>query len=110
MSILGFSDVHLGDKSNSIQGKDGLSTTEREARVALEALKEVKTIAELSSEHEVHSAMISKWKKQLQDNIADIFIRKNNQEPDAKQQIENLYKEIGRIQVENSWLKKKLGL
>ena len=79
---------------------------EFKARVALEALKEIKTIAELSSEHEVHSAMISKWKKQLHDNIADIFIRKNEQDPDAKQQIENLYKEIGRIQVENSWLKK----
>jgi transposase len=83
---------------------------EFKARVALEALKEAKTIAELSSEYEVHSAMISKWKKQLGDNIADIFIRKNEQEPDAKQQVENLYKEIGRIQVENSWLKKKLGL
>lgn len=79
---------------------------EFKARVALEALKEVKTIAELSSEHEVHSAMISKWKKQLHDHIADIFIRKNEQEPDARQQIENLYKEIGRIQVENTWLKK----
>ena len=44
--------------------------------------------------------------KQLHDNIADIFIRKNDQDPDTKQQIENLYKEIGRIQVENFWLKK----
>ena len=83
---------------------------ELKARVALEALKEVKTIAELSSEYEVHSTMISKWKKQLQDNISDIFIRKNDKEPDTEQQIENLYKEIGRIQVENGWLKKKLGL
>ena len=83
---------------------------ELKARVALEALKEAKTIAELSSEYEVHSNMISKWKKHLHDNIADIFIRKNEQEPDAQQQIENLYKEIGRIQVENAWLKKKLGL
>lgn len=87
---------------------------ELKARVALEALKEAKTIAELSSEYEVHSNMISKWKKHLQDNIVDIFIRKNEQEPDAQQQIENLYKEIGRIQVENAWLKKssdyKLGV
>jgi transposase-like protein len=80
------------------------------ARVALEALKEVKTIAELSSEYEVHSSMITKWKKQLHDNIADIFIRKNEKDPTAEQQIDNLYKEIGRIQVENGWLKKKLGL
>ena len=46
----------------------------------------------------------------LQDNIADIFTRKNEKDPDAEQQIDNLYKEIGRIQVENGWLKKKLGL
>jgi len=90
--------------------KRKLYPKEFKARVALEALKEAKTIAELSSEYEVHSNMITKWKKQLHDNIADIFIRKNDQEPDAQQQIENLYKEIGRIQVENTWLKKKLGL
>ncbi len=90
--------------------KRKLYPKEFKARVALEALKETKTIAELSSEYEIHSNMIAKWKKQLYDNISDIFIRKNDQEPDAQQQIENLYKEIGRIQVENSWLKKKLGL
>lgn len=83
---------------------------ELRARVALEAIKETKTVAEISSEYEVHSNMVSKWKKHLQDNIADIFIRKNEKDPDAQQQIDNLYKEIGRIQVENGWLKKKLGL
>ena len=83
---------------------------ELRARVALEAIKENKTVAQISSEYEVHSNMVSKWKKYLQDNIADIFIRKNEKDPDAQQQIDNLYKEIGRIQVENGWLKKKLGL
>jgi len=38
---------------------------ELRARVALEAIKENKTIAEISSEYEVHSNMISKWKKHL---------------------------------------------
>ncbi len=90
--------------------KRKLYSKEFKARVALEALKEVKTIAELSAEYEIHSNMIAKWKKHLQDNVSDIFIRKNEQEPDAQQQIESLYKEIGRIQVENSWFKKKLGL
>lgn len=83
---------------------------EFKARVALEALKETRTIAELSSEYEVHSNMISKWKKLLHDNVADIFTRKNDQEPDARQQLDNLYKQIGRQQVEIDWLKKKLGL
>ncbi len=82
---------------------------ELKARVALEAIKGEKTIAEISSEYEVHSNMVTKWKKQLKDNMSNIFIRKNEQEPDAERKIDNLYKEIGRIQVENAWLKKKLG-
>jgi len=90
--------------------KRKLYPKEFKARVALEAIKEVKTIAELSAEYEIHSNMIAKWKKHLQENISNIFIRKNEQEPDTRQEIENLYKEIGRIQVENSWFKKKLGL
>ena len=90
--------------------KRKLYSKEFKARVALEAIKEVKTISELSAEYEIHSNMIAKWKKHLQENVSNIFIRKNEQEPDARQEIENLYKEIGRIQVENSWFKKKLGL
>jgi len=83
---------------------------EFKARVALEAIKGEKTIAQISSEYEVHSNMVTKWKKQLKENVANIFIRKNEQEPDAERKIDNLYKEIGRIQVENAWLKKNLGL
>ena len=74
---------------------------ELKARVALKALQETRTIAELSSEYEVHS---SQWKKRLQENIADIFIRRNKQEPGDKELIENLYKQIGKSQVEIDWL------
>jgi transposase len=83
---------------------------EFKARVALEALKGEKSIAQISSEFEVHSNMVSNWKKQLKENIANIFVRKNEQEPDAERQIENLYKQIGKQQVEIDWLKKNLGL
>ena len=40
---------------------------------------------------------------------APMVLKGNEQEPAAEQKIDNLYKEIGRIQVENAWLKKKLG-
>jgi transposase len=83
---------------------------EFKARVALEAMKGEKSIAQISSEFEVHSNMVSNWKKQLKENIANIFVRKNEQEPDAERQIENLYKQIGKQQVEIDWLKKNLGL
>ncbi len=79
-------------------------------RVALEALKEEKTIAQLSSKYEIHSNLISKWKKLLKENIVLVFQGKNNSEPEAARQVDNLYKEIGRLQVQNEWLKKKLGL
>ena len=81
---------------------------EFKARVALEALKGEKSIAQISSEYEVHSAMIAKWKKQLKDNVADIFTRKNEREPSDAQLIDRLYKQIGKSQVEIDWLKKKL--
>lgn len=83
---------------------------ELKARIALEALKGEKTIAQISSDYEVHSNMITKWKKQLKDNISGIFVRKNEREPEAEQQMDNLYRQIGRQQVEIDWLKKKLGV
>lgn len=83
---------------------------EFKARVALEAIRGEKTIAELSSEYEVHSNMITKWKKQLQENMGEIFVQKSDRESGDKELIENLYKQIGKSQVEIDWLKKKLGL
>lgn len=83
---------------------------EFKARVALEALKGEKTIAEISSEYEIHGTMVTKWKKQLQENISDIFARKNERDLSDKDLIDNLYKQIGKSQVEIDWLKKKLGL
>jgi len=83
---------------------------EFKARIAIEAIKGEKTIARISSEYEVHSNLITQWKKRLKENVSSIFIRKNEQEPDDKQLIDNLYKRIGKSQVEIDWLKKKLGL
>lgn len=83
---------------------------EFKAKVGLEAMKEEKTIAQISSEYEVHATMVTKWKKHLQGNVGEIFARKNDREPSDRELIENLYKQIGRSQVEIEWLKKKLGL
>jgi transposase len=76
-------------------------------KVALEALKGLKTMAELSSEYEVNANMISKWKKQLLQNLPDLFKTGLNKSNDAEEEKEELYKEIGKLQVENEFLKKK---
>ena len=70
------------------------------ARVALEAAKQTKTLAELSGRYQVHSVQISQWKKQLLDGIESLF--RDGQAVQAE-----LYEQIGRLKMELEWLKKK---
>lgn len=81
------------------------------AKVALEAIKEQKTIAELSSIYGVHSTQITKWKRKALDFIQQIFSDKfQSQQKSDDELIQELYKQIGKLQVERDWLKKKIGL
>jgi len=77
------------------------------AKVALEAIKGEKTMSQLSSDYGVHPNQISKWKKELMKGVSEIFNKNNvKQETNQKEKIENLYKSIGELKVENDWLKK----
>lgn len=80
------------------------------AKVALEALKEYKTIQELANEFEVHPNQISLWKKQLLDGSADLFERPNKKDPAVKKaedERNTLLKTVGEMKIENDFLKKK---
>ncbi len=84
-------------------------SNEFKAKVAMAALKGDKTMAELSGEFEVHAAQVSAWRNELKEKAADVFGGSaGTSAKEYKDQIEDLYKDIGRIQVENNWLKKKL--
>ncbi|MEA3347038.1 MAG: IS3 family transposase [Candidatus Auribacterota bacterium] len=84
---------------------------EFKAKVALEAIKGLKTTAEISSEYSVHSSQIAKWKKELREGLPELFAgKKSQQEKDKDHLIEELYKQIGQTQVENDWLKKKTAI
>jgi transposase-like protein len=75
------------------------------AKVALEAVKNQKTLAELATEFEVNPVMISKWKAAFLENMAAAFDNgKSKDEPDVDTQ--ELYAQIGQLKVENEFLKK----
>jgi transposase len=80
------------------------------AKVALEALRGDKTIQELGQIYQVHPNLITQWKKLLLDNAAAIFERSNKIPPEqaaAEEQKDLLLQEVGQLQVENRFLKKK---
>ena len=77
------------------------------AKVALEAIKEEKTSAELSSQYQVHPGQIRNWKGTLKKGATDLFNGNRKKTEDNKDKlIEELYKQIGQLKVELDWLKK----
>ena len=81
---------------------------EFKAQVALEALKEEKTVSEIGAIYEVHPNMVSEWKRHLMDFAAEAFQRGKSQEDKESAKLEEvLYKEIGKLKIEVEFLKKK---
>jgi transposase len=79
--------------------------------VALEALKNQRTIAQIASEYGVHPNLVTQWKQRLLNELPDIFNnkhQKNKQDNSALQ--DELYRQIGQLKVELDWLKKKSGV
>ncbi len=80
------------------------------AKIALEAIKEVKTINQLAQENGLHPNQISLWKKELLCRAVEIFGKeKDNEKIKYEDLVPKLYQEIGQQKVELDWLKKKVG-
>jgi transposase-like protein len=79
------------------------------AKVALEAIKGVKTSAELAAEYKVHTNQISAWKKQLKSEASSLFSKQKSRSERSEEEISApLFEEIGRLKMELKWLEKKL--
>ena len=80
------------------------------AKVALEALRGDKTIAEIANQYEVHPNQIMQWKKILAEEAAGLFEKGQSRKPqDEKVLIKKLYQEIGQLKVEKDFLEDSLG-
>jgi len=78
------------------------------AKVGLEAIKGEKTLQELGQEYSVHPNAIGNWKKAILENIPSIFDNKRGRPSKEDITLMNqLYQQIGKLQVELEWLKKK---
>jgi transposase-like protein len=78
------------------------------ARVALEAIRGEKTVAEIAAHHEVHPNHVTTWKSQLLENAAAIF-GGNAIAADGKEQIRELREKVGELTMERDFLEGALG-
>jgi len=86
-------------------------SSEWKAKIALEAIKGQRTINEIASDYKVHPTQIMKWKKQALEQMPEIFSDKREKKLQTDEELKaKLYEQIGKLQVELDWVKKKAGL
>jgi len=79
------------------------------AKVAIEALKERYTLAQLAERFELHPNQISQWKQEFLENSGSVFDKKAKKGDSAQQvDTDKLYTKIGRLEMERDFLKKSL--
>jgi transposase-like protein len=88
-------------------------SAELKAKVALEAIKCQKTTNEIAAEYSIHPSQISQWKKQVLDELPNLFSKQEKEREKAETETEatiaHLYQQIGQLKVEVDYLKKKSG-
>ena len=79
------------------------------AKFALEAIKQQKTVSEITGQYGVHATQVNTWKKQALEMIPEAFTgnaKRKRMEQEQQDLIERLYRQIGELVVERDWLKK----
>ncbi len=90
-------------------------STKIKSKVALDAFKEANTVSELACKYKIHATLVSKWKRQAQNGLPSLFADGRTAGARGGKAIEDrlvreLYEQVGRLKMENEWLKKKLDL
>jgi transposase-like protein len=78
------------------------------AKVVLEALKERETLESLAKKYELQPTQISLWKSQAMNNFSALFSQEKEKDKENEVDVQQLYAQIGKLQIQNDFLKKKL--
>ena len=92
-------------------GKRKSHSVNFKAKVAIAALREQETVAQLSSRYAIHSTQIHLWKRHLLDGAEGLFgtVGRPRKGETDEVSVDELYEQIGRLKMELEWLKKKVG-
>ena len=83
-------------------------TNQFKAQVAIEAIKNQQTVAQIASEYGVHPTQVNQWKKQVLEQLPQLFTNgRSKAATDTDQLVAELYRQIGQLKVELDWLEKK---
>lgn len=86
-------------------------SAEMKARIALEAIKGQRTVQEIATHYGVHPNQVAQWKRRAIESLSEVFSQKADPGREADEALKaELYQQIGQLQVELDWLKKKSGI
>jgi transposase len=104
--IIDYTPSKIGKKMSK-QNRRNFST-DFKAKIAIEAIKEQQTMTELAAKYELHPNQITDWKKQFLSRASSVFETGQDKKEQKAEDTAVLYEQIGRLQMEVSYLKKKL--
>ncbi len=83
-------------------------SAEFKARVALEAIRGVKTLNEIAKEFEIHPVMVGTWKKEMLEHLPELFEKqRDNKEKEVEKEKAQLHQKVGQLSMEVDFLEKK---
>jgi transposase-like protein len=86
-------------------------TTEFKTKVALEAIKGQRTVAEIAQHYSVHPNQVSAWKRQALEHLREAFSNGRRRKAADEEALKaELYRQIGQLTVELDWVKKSAGI